>query len=263
MKRMLPIALILLMLAGCSLGGAAGSGAGEKPSYRQIDQETARSMMKADDGHAVVDVRRQDEYDAGHIPGAILIPNESITTERPEKLPDLHQIILVYCRSGNRSKQAAQKLAAMGYTEVYEFGGILDWTGPTVRAEEEALTAAAPTLVIEARGRTFYAAPEDNSSAAAFVEKLSSGPIEVELQDLGNFGKAGPLPWTLPQNDAAVTTVPGDIILYQGNRITVCCGSNTLDLTRLAKIEDVTRDELLEVLGSGSVTASFRAEWSE
>ena len=70
-------------------------------------------------------------------PGAILIPNESIGTERPEELPDLHQIILIYCRSGNRSKQAAQKLADMGYANIYEFGGIIDWTGEVVTTQQE------------------------------------------------------------------------------------------------------------------------------
>lgn len=94
-------------------------------------------MMKKDDGHVIVDVRRQDEYDAGHIPGAILITNESIGTEQPEELPDLDQIILIYCRSGNRSKQAAQKLFDIGYTRIYEFGGIIDWTGEIVTEEEK------------------------------------------------------------------------------------------------------------------------------
>ena len=101
-------------------------------SYSQISQEEAKQMMEKDDGHVIVDVRRQDEYDAGHIPGAVLIPNESIGTERPEELPDLEQTILVYCRSGRRSKEAAQKLADMGYTNVYEFGGIIDWNGEVV-----------------------------------------------------------------------------------------------------------------------------------
>ena len=89
--------------------------------------------MKKDDGHIIVDVRRQDEYDNGHIAGAILIPNERIGTSQPDSLKDLDQIILVYCRTGNRSKQAAQKLADMGYTNVYEFGGINTWDGDIVR----------------------------------------------------------------------------------------------------------------------------------
>ena len=100
--------------------------------YTQIPQELALEMMKADDGLVVVDVRTQEEFDGGHIPGAICIPNESIVDAQPAELPDLDQTILVYCRSGRRSKEAAQKLADMGYTEVYEFGGIIDWTGEVV-----------------------------------------------------------------------------------------------------------------------------------
>ena len=96
-------------------------------TYTQITQQEARKMMMIDDGHVIVDVRREDEYSEGHIPGAILIPNETIGTEMPEQLPDLNQIILIYCRSGNRSKQASQKLADIGYTNVYEFGGIKTW----------------------------------------------------------------------------------------------------------------------------------------
>ena len=99
------------------------------PGWKSISQDRAKEMMALDGGQIIVDVRRQDEYDAGHIPGAVLIPNESIGTEQPEELPDLDQIILIYCRSGNRSKQAAQKLADMGYRNIYEFGGINTWDG--------------------------------------------------------------------------------------------------------------------------------------
>ena len=108
---------------------ASGSAVSPVPAatYTQITAVEAKQMMGRDDGHVIVDVRREDEYAEGHIPGAILIPNETIDTEMPEKLPDLDQIILVYCRSGNRSKQASQKLADIGYTHVYEFGGIRDW----------------------------------------------------------------------------------------------------------------------------------------
>ena len=128
MRQLLSLLLVLLLMTGCArkLDGDEMVG---KTTYVQIDQEKAKAMMTVDDGHVVVDVRRQDEYDSGHIPGAILIPNESITDSRPEQLPDPEQIILVYCRSGRRSKEAAQKLADMGYKNIYEFGGIIDWTG--------------------------------------------------------------------------------------------------------------------------------------
>ena len=129
MKRILPLLLIMLfVLSGCSSVKEEQNKAG----YTQISQEEAKEMMGRDDGHVIVDVRRQDEYDAGHIPGAILIPNESIGHGAPEALPDYDQVILIYCRSGNRSKQASEKLAAMGYTNIYEFGGINTWTGEIV-----------------------------------------------------------------------------------------------------------------------------------
>ena len=131
MKRLLMLLLALALCLGAA--GCQAEHAGEEAmGYKQIDQETAKAMMAVDDGHVIVDVRRQDEYDEGHIPGAILIPNETIEGERPEALPDLEQIILIYCRSGNRSKQAASKLAAMGYVNLYEFGGINTWTGEVV-----------------------------------------------------------------------------------------------------------------------------------
>lgn len=111
-------------------------GPGMVNSFTQISQDEAKEMMKKNDGHIIVDVRRQDEYDQGHIPGAILIPNESIGAQRPAELPNLNQIILVYCRSGRRSKEAAQKLFDMGYKDIYEFGGIIDWTGDIVKDEK-------------------------------------------------------------------------------------------------------------------------------
>ena len=129
-------AAILFLLTGCASRGQVMDGDGMLNSYKQISQEQAKEMMEKDDGHVVVDVRRQDEYDAGHIPGAILIPNETITDARPGQLPDFDQVILIYCRSGNRSKQAAQKLFDMGYRNIYEFGGITDWTGEIVTEAE-------------------------------------------------------------------------------------------------------------------------------
>ena len=127
--RLILLTAFVLLLTACSSGGQIMDGEDMVRSYTQISQDQAKEMIEKEDGHIIVDVRRQDEFETGHIPGAICIPNESIGTEQPEDLPDLNQIILVYCRSGNRSKQAAQKLFDMGYTNVYEFGGIIDWTG--------------------------------------------------------------------------------------------------------------------------------------
>ena len=147
-KIFIAAALVLAVVtAGCGaktdqnmtiIGGADGptsvflASKNDADSYTSIDQETAKLMMELDDGHVVVDVRRQDEFDEGHIPGAICVPNESITDTQPAELPDLDQVILVYCRSRRRSKEAAQKLYDIGYTNVFEFGGIIDWTGEVV-----------------------------------------------------------------------------------------------------------------------------------
>ena len=106
-------------------------------TYKQITMDDAKKIFDADSdaiangtvSYIILDVRREDEFAAGHIPGAINVANESIDTEAPAELPDKDQVIYVYCRSGNRSKQAASKLAAIGYTNIIEFGGIIDWTG--------------------------------------------------------------------------------------------------------------------------------------
>ena len=103
-------------------------------AWQSIGQDEAKRLMPG--ACAIVDMRTREEYDEGHIPGAICIPVESITRP-PELLPDYNETVLVYCRSGRRSKQAAQKLASMGYTDIREFGGINDWTGGTVTAEED------------------------------------------------------------------------------------------------------------------------------
>ncbi|MEA5031123.1 MAG: rhodanese-like domain-containing protein [Sphaerochaeta sp.] len=101
--------------------------------YRKISPQLAKEMMDSGDSLVIVDVRTEAEYAQGHIAGAILIPNETIgTTQNPGQLPELDDVILVYCRSGNRSAQAARKLAALGYVNVYDFGGIVDWPYETV-----------------------------------------------------------------------------------------------------------------------------------
>ena len=140
MKKTAAAALLaaLLLLAGCQKEAAASpavpSPAGgqsvrssQEESWRSITPEEAKAMMDGEEEVLVVDVRTQEEYDSGHIPGAVLVVNEEIGSEPPKELPDKDQPLLLYCRSGRRSKEAAEKLAQLGYTQVYEFGGIQDW----------------------------------------------------------------------------------------------------------------------------------------
>ena len=121
----------LLALLLCGAGALLLIGrnqASTEAGYRQISMQEAAAEMQQPDV-LLVDVRTPEEYAAGHIPGAINLPNETIGTEPPAQLPDKAQTVLVYCRSGNRSKDAARKLAGQGYTGIVEIGGIRDWTG--------------------------------------------------------------------------------------------------------------------------------------
>ena len=120
-----------------------------------------------------------------------------------------------------------------------------------------------PTIIIAVDDNIFYAIPEDNSSADEFVERLSSAAIEVDMHDYNNFEKVGNLPWELPRNDEEITTEPGDIILYDGNKLTIYYDQNTWNLTRLAKIQNVDKDELMQALGAGDIKAQCWVEWSE
>jgi len=126
--------LVLFVSAGCSTDPKETTKTSvEENTYRQISMKEAEEMMVIENNYVILDVRTLQEYNEGHIPGAICIPNETIGSEEIPQLPDKDQLILVYCRSGNRSKQASQKLVQLGYTNVVEFGGILDWTGEVER----------------------------------------------------------------------------------------------------------------------------------
>ena len=127
------IILLLILLLAFYLFGCSSSS--KDNGYRQISMDEAISIMDEETGYIILDVRTAEEYSSGHIPDAINIPNESIDANSSEEitaLPDKEQMILVYCRSGNRSKQASQKLAALGYTNIVEFGGINSWPGEVV-----------------------------------------------------------------------------------------------------------------------------------
>ncbi len=126
MKKLL--IFLSALTAAFFMNGCSSSQAGE-PSYKQVSTEEAVTMMAEENGYIILDVRTQEEFQQGHIPDAICVPNESIGGTQPDQLPDTEQRIFIYSRSGNRSKQAAKKLADLGYTNLVEFGGINSWTG--------------------------------------------------------------------------------------------------------------------------------------
>ena len=123
MKKLILILLMVLLLTACGQDKENDQGA----VYVNITAEQAKQIVDSEEGYIILDVRTQEEYDQGHIPGAILIPNTEIEARAEKILTDKDQLILVYCRSGRRSKLAAEALVELGYTNIKEFGGIIDW----------------------------------------------------------------------------------------------------------------------------------------
>ena len=123
MRKLILLILAAMLLVGC---GQANQN-NQEAVYMNITAEEAKKIMNSEEGYIILDTRTQEEYDEGHIPGAIVIPHDEITDRAEEELPDKDQLLLVYCRSGRRSKLAAEALVELGYTNIKEFGGIIDW----------------------------------------------------------------------------------------------------------------------------------------
>ena len=123
MKKLVFLLLAVMMLTACGQDTEKDQGA----VYMNITAEEAKQIMDSEEGYIILDVRTQEEYDQGHIPGAIVISHEEIAEKAEKVLTDKDQLILVYCRSGRRSKIAAEALVELGYTNIKEFGGIIDW----------------------------------------------------------------------------------------------------------------------------------------
>lgn len=133
-KALLCAALAAVLLLSACKTVSDPDGAETSEAYHKITAEEAKEMIDSG-GVTVVDVRTEAEYTAEHIPDAVLVPNEEIGSEQPQALPDLEAVLLVYCRTGVRSKQASDKLVEIGYQNVYDFGGIADWPYDTVTEE--------------------------------------------------------------------------------------------------------------------------------
>ena len=220
----------------------------EEAGWKHISQDEAKRIMAEEAGFIILDVRSRQEYDEGHIPGAVCIPNETIGEKEIPELPDKDQTILVYCRSGRRSKEASEKLAALGYTGVLEFGGILDWTGEIVTEEGSSNGVLQLTL----SGREIPVVWEENASVDALKALAYENRLSVTLSPYGGFEQVGPLGEEIEREDTEITSSPGDIMLYAGDQIVLFYGSNTWAYTKLGHI-DLAEDELEKLLGGEQV----------
>lgn len=274
MKKIIALVLAaLLLLAGCA--SQNGSDAGQTdPNTTTTEPEevpmkkTTLSFDSFDGGgpsytaimedDSIVSFEKTVEYgreDHAEIDGAAFTVTFTFTGLKPGTTG-----LTVEERSpiaGNFDRSYTVTVAE-DLTVTVEALGVVDLDAP-----EDPLRPI-PTLVIAVGNTAFYAALEDTPAAEALTEALSQEPITVDLHGYTGFEKMGALPWALPQSDEkACTTNPGDVMLFQGDQIAIYYDSMIWDYTRLAKIEDVTKQELLEAFGNGDVTVTLWIEWSE
>jgi len=190
------------------------------------------------------------------------IPNETIGTDPPEELPDKDQVLLIYCRSGNRSKDASQKLANMGYTNVYEFGGINTWTGEIVSEQnngEDAQNAGQTgnNMKLRIDDTEIPVSWEKNVSVSELKSLVKNEPITIQMSMYGDFEQVGPIGQSITSNDKQITAKAGDIVLYSGDQIVIFYGTNSWDYTMLGHV-DMAEDELTELLSNGDVKVTIQ-----
>lgn len=229
---LLVLLLTAVLLYGCGSQKTEQSGSGaDAPAVAKLNAEEAREMLEGDELLYLVDVRTAEEYEESHIPNAILIPNETIGDTQPPELPELDAPILIYCRSGNRSAQAANKLIDLGYTNVYDFGGIKDWPYETEAGAYDA-TAADPLN-----------APDPLAPADAPAAANPEDPKPVLTGEFKEF--------TATALDGS--TITQDIL--SGHDLTVIniwgtfCGPCIREMPELGKLASEYADKKLQIIG--------------
>jgi rhodanese-related sulfurtransferase len=253
-KRLLIALLCAAALFACGCRQQVMDGEDMVRSYDQITQEEAMQLMSNETDYILLDVRTREEYAEEHIPGAICIPNEEIGTEPPPELPDKGQLILIYCRSGRRSKEAAQKLFDMGYSNIREFGGINTWPGETVSDIADAIR---PSLMLDG------AREGEADGVSLLVTGFADGKLTARLTNHTDEEKYCGMEFTLyVKEDGAWRELPwpegtswialAQVLPANLETEAVC------DTSGLGQLE--SGEYLLEKAG---VQAEFRLVWSE
>ena len=252
-KRMRKYLLIVLALiiTGCT--------AQKEKSYTQISMDEAVKMMETNDDYIIVDVRTPEEYAGGHIPKAINIPNETIGDNEPAALADKKQIIMIYCRSGNRSKQVAKKLFNMGYENIYEFGGINDWKGEIVVENQQRSIDA--DLAFQNNNGQINGYTFDIDTLIDLADKLTGRTVKVSMEDDGNGLYFCSLPWELESSENDTEAKLGDIIVYEGNKLAICYRDITGEFIRIGHINAQTEGELKTFFNEGSGETELLMDW--
>jgi len=250
-RRLLHLILPVLFLVSCSADR-------KTLSYKQISQEEAVKMMKTEDC-LILDVRTEEEYNDGHIPNAMCLPVETIGSEAPVELPDKDQTILIYCRTGIRAAAAAEQLAKLGYTRVYDFGGIADWKGDIVTEESFDYGEPEASLTLEVSGRQIYT---NIIMKKELLDTVGTSSFELSFRDEGSVKRAVlPFALSLQEEDTAVRT--GDVLLCNGNEMLLILEEGTVKGERIGNFIGMTKGELEEIFGEGDFTALMFLDWMD
>ena len=253
MKNLKPIMILLtlpvLFLLSCAVKQ-------KTPPYKQISQEEARKMMEEEDC-VILDVRTEEEFNEGHIPDAVCLPAETIGSEAPAQLPDKDQVILIYCRTGIRAAGAAEQLAKLGYTNVYEFGGIVNWKGEIVKEESYDYGEPEATLTLEISGRQIYT---NTITKQELLEVLGTASHEISFHDEGSVKRAV-LPFAVPIEEKDTEVRTGDVLLCSGNEMILILEEGTVKGERIGNFIGMTKGELEEIFGEGDFTALLFLDW--
>lgn len=253
MKNLKPIMILLILpflfLLSCAVKQ-------KTPPYKQISQEEARKMMEEEDC-VILDVRTEEEFNEGHIPDAVCLPAETIGSEAPAQLPDKDQVILIYCRTGIRAAGAAEQLAKLGYTNVYEFGGIVNWKGEIVKEESYDYGEPEATLTLEISGRQIYT---NTITKQELLEVLGTASHEISFHDEGSVKRAV-LPFAVPIEEKDTEVRTGDVLLCSGNEMILILEEGTVKGERIGNFIGMTKGELEEIFGEGDFTALLFLDW--
>ena len=252
-QRWILMSLILpfLFLVSC----AADKGA---LSYKKISQEEAVKMMETGDC-LILDVRTEEEYNDGHIPNAVCLPVETIGSEAPAQLPDKDQIILIYCRTGVRAERAAKALADLGYTNVYDFGGIADWEGDIVTEESFDYGEPEAALTLEISGRQIYT---NIITKTELLDAVGTSSFELSFRDEGSIKRAV-LPFTVSPEEKDTEVRTGDVLVCNGNEMLLILEEGTVRGERIGNFTGMTKGELEEIFGEGDYTALMFLDWMD
>lgn len=253
MKNLKPIMILLILPVLFLLSCAVKQ---KTPPYKQISQEEARKMMEEEDC-VILDVRTEEEFNEGHIPDAVCLPAETIGSEAPAQLPDKDQVILIYCRTGIRAAGAAEQLAKLGYTNVYEFGGIVNWKGEIVKEESYDYGEPEATLTLEISGRQIYT---NTITKQELLEVLGTASHEISFHDEGSVKRAV-LPFAVPIEEKDTEVRTGDVLLCSGNEMILILEEGTVKGERIGNFIGMTKGELEEIFGEGDFTALLFLDW--